>query len=94
MNRPSSIITSHDALKEQCATIGVMKVGGMYALMQRLELVDYKEPDKVDAPTKEKLDAFTVKALRASFNVSKKQNESKEGLIQRILDDIVSKSSV
>ena len=63
-------------------------------MMQRLELVDYKEPDKVDAPTKEKLDAFTVKALHASFNVPKKQNESKEELIQRILDDSASKSSV
>jgi hypothetical protein len=42
-----------------------------------LELVDYKEPDKVDAPTKEKLGVFTVKALHASFNVPKEQNESK-----------------
>jgi hypothetical protein len=88
---PSNTMTSLDALKEQCETIGIMKVGGMQALIQRLELVDYKEPDKVDAPTKEKLGVFTVKALHASFNVPKEQNESKDELIQRILDDSASK---
>ena len=73
----------------ECQSRIEVKIDGVRKkILQRLELVDYKEPDKAYAPTKEKLDAFTVKALpvHASFNVPTKQNESKDELIQRILD--------
>jgi hypothetical protein len=93
-NASVPIKPSLDDLKEKCKRIGVKIDGGREKIIQRLELVDNKAPDNVDAPTKEKLDAFTMKALHASFNVPKKQNESKGELIQRILDDCASKSSV
>ncbi len=92
-NARVSIKASLEELKEKCKRIGVKIDGGREKIMQRLELVDNKEPDKVDAPTKEKFDANTARTLEIlcgalGFSTS----GGKPTVIQQLLDYAKSES--
>ena len=61
--------------------------GNEERVVQRLELVDSKEPHNVDVPTKEKLDAFTKNALKILCRRLELSNNGDKGaIIQRLLD--------
>ena len=82
---PTNVLPSE--IKEKCQRIGVSMQGNEETVVQRLELVDSKEPHNVDVPTKEKLDAFTKNALKILCRRLELSNKGDKGaIIQRLLN--------
>ena len=61
-------------IKTSIDEFGVKIDGDREKIIQRLELVDYKEPDKVDAPTNEKLDAFMHRSMYQRNKTNQRTN--------------------
>ena len=75
-----------EAIKAQCASIGVQRRGSIETLQKRLELVEYKRPREVDDLTENKLDVYTVDALKILCDDLGLSNaDGKPAIVQRLL---------